>query len=194
MDIRNFFFKNRSYTPIPLAVLIIYFSQPALPHVLYGLICLGIGECIRFWAVSYAGGITRTTNVGAPALCSSGPFAHIRNPLYIGNFFIFSGVVLIAGAPNIWIMLAVTWIFFLTQYALIIYLEEETLVNLFGHEYETYRNNVPRLFPRMSSWINHDHRTPSPLMNTLKTEKRTLQNIALMLLILFSRSFWGSTP
>ena len=139
MDIRNFFFKNRSYTPIPLAVLIIYFSQPALPYVLYGLICLGIGECIRFWAVRYAGGITRTTNVGASALCSSGPFAYIRNPLYAGNFFIFSGVVLIAGAPNIWAMLAVTWIFFLTQYSLIIYLEEETLVSLFGAEYETYQ-------------------------------------------------------
>ena len=187
MDIRNFFFKNRSYTPIPLAVLIIYFSQPVLPYVLYGLICLGIGEYIRFWAVRYAGGITRTTNVGAPALCSSGPFAYIRNPLYTGNFFIFSGVVLIAGAPNIWAMLAVTWIFFLTQYSLIIYLEEETLVSLFGAEYETYRQHVPRLLPRFSSWTSDDKRRPMTFMKTLKTEKRTLQNIVLILLLVIIR-------
>ena len=187
MDIRNFFFKNRSYTPIPLAVLIIYFSQPVLPYVLYGLICLGIGEYIRFWAVRYAGGITRTTNVGAPALCSSGPFAYIRNPLYTGNFFIFSGVVLIAGAPNIWAMLAVTWIFFLTQYSLIIYLEEETLVSLFGAEYETYRQHVPRLLPRFSAWTSDDKRSPMTFMKTLKTEKRTLQNIVLILLLVIIR-------
>ena len=187
MDIRNFFFKNRSYTPIPLAVLIIYFSQPVLPYVLYGLICLGIGEYIRFWAVRYAGGITRTTNVGAPALCSSGPFAYIRNPLYTGNFFIFSGVVLIAGAPNIWAMLAVTWIFFLTQYSLIIYLEEETLVSLFGAEYETYRQHVPRLLPRFSAWTSDDKRSPMIFMKTLKTEKRTLQNIVLILLLVIIR-------
>ena len=187
MDIRNFFFKNRSYTPIPLAVLIIYFSQPVLPYVLYGLICLGIGEYIRFWAVRYAGGITRTTNVGASALCSSGPFAYIRNPLYTGNFFIFSGVVLIAGAPNIWAMLAVTWIFFLTQYSLIIYLEEETLVSLFGAEYETYRQHVPRLLPRFFAWTSDDKRRPMTFMKTLKTEKRTLQNIVLILLLVIIR-------
>ena len=187
MGIRNFFFKNRSYTPIPLAVLIIYFSQPVLPYVLYGLICLGIGEYIRFWAVRYAGGITRTTNVGASALCSSGPFAYIRNPLYTGNFFIFSGVVLIAGAPNIWAMLAVTWIFFLTQYSLIIYLEEETLVSLFGAEYETYRQHVPRLLPRFCAWTSDDKRRPMTLMKTLKTEKRTLQNIVLILLLVIIR-------
>ncbi len=187
MDIRNFFFKNRSYTPVPLALLIIYFSTPALPYLWYGLGCLIIGESIRFWAVSYAGGITRTTKVGAPKLCSSGPFVHVRNPLYIGNLFLFSGMVLTAGAPNVWVMLGITWIFFLTQYALIISLEEETLVNLFGDDYSTYQKNVPRLFPRLSPWKNDDDRTPMTFMKTLKTEKRTLQNIVFILLLVVIR-------
>lgn len=187
MDIRNFFFKNRSYTPIPLALLIIYFSRPALPYLWYGLVCLAIGEFIRFWAVSYAGGITRTTKVGAPSLCSSGPFSHVRNPLYIGNLFLFSGVVLVAGAPNIWILLGVTWGFFLTQYTLIISLEEKILVSLFGDEYNTYRNNVPRLFPRFSQWKNEDNRAPMSFVETLKTEKRTLQNMVLILLLVMIR-------
>lgn len=187
MDIRNFFFKNRSYTPIPLALLIISFSMPTLPYLWYGLVCLTIGEFIRIWAVSYAGGVTRTTKVGAPALCSSGPFAHVRNPLYIGNLFLFSGVVLAAGAPNIWIMLGVTWVFFLTQYTLIISLEEETLVGLFGNEYNTYRNNVPRLFPRFSPWKDEDDRVPMSFVKTLKTEKRTLQNMLLILLLVMIR-------
>lgn len=187
MDIRNFFFKNRSYTPVPLALLIIYFSIPTLPYFWYGLVCLAIGELIRFWAVSYAGGVTRTTTVGASALCSSGPFAYVRNPLYIGNLFLFSGVVFVAGAPNIWVMLAVVWIFFITQYTLIISLEEETLVGLFGDDYNTYRKNVPRLIPRLSPWKNNDKRLPLAFLKTLKTEKRTLQNIILILLFVVIR-------
>ncbi len=187
MDIRKFFFENRSYTPIPLAILIIYFSEPALPYFWYGLGCLVLGEFIRFWAVSYAGGITRTMKVGAPTLCSSGPFAHVRNPLYIGNLFDFSGIVLMAGAPNIWVMLIVTWAFFIIQYALIIDLEEETLSRLFGEEYELYKSNVPQLLPRLSPWNSDDNRTPMPFWKTLKTEKRTLQNILLILILITVR-------
>ncbi len=187
MDIRKFFFENRSYTPIPLAILIIYFSEPALPYFWYGLGCLVVGEFIRFWAVSYAGGITRTMKVGAPTLCSSGPFAHVRNPLYIGNLFDFSGIVLMAGAPNIWVMLIVTWAFFIIQYALIIDLEEETLSGLFSEEYELYKSNVPQLLPRLSPWNSDDNRTPMPFWKTLKTEKRTLQNILLILILITVR-------
>lgn len=187
MDIRNFFFKNRSYTPIPLAILIILFSEPALPYFWYGLGCLVVGEFIRFWAVSYAGGITRTMKVGAPALCTSGPFAHVRNPLYIGNLFDFSGIVLMAGAPNIWVMLIITWAFFIIQYALIIDLEEETLSVLFGNEYELYKSNVPQLLPRLSPWHSNENRIPMTLGKTLKTEKRTLQNIMLMMILIFLR-------
>ncbi|MCH7612959.1 MAG: isoprenylcysteine carboxylmethyltransferase family protein [Candidatus Marinimicrobia bacterium] len=187
MDIRNFFFKYRSYTPIPLALMIIYFSMPMLPYLWYGLACLAIGESIRFWAVSYAGGITRTTNVGAPALCSSGPFAFVRNPLYIGNLFIFSGIVLVASAPNIWAMLVFTWIFFIVQYAMIIDLEEKTLTGLFGDDYKIYKQNIPRLFPRLFSWKNNDERRPMDLLKTLKTEKCTLQNIVLIIVFIVIR-------
>ncbi len=70
MDIRQFFFKYRSYTPIPIAILIIYFASEQKPYYLLGLLMLLFGESIRIWAVSYAGGKTRTRNVGAPELCT----------------------------------------------------------------------------------------------------------------------------
>ena len=85
MNIGNFFFKYRSYTPIPLVAVILYNAQLANAYVVLGLICIIIGESIRFWAGSHAGGITRTTIVGAAKLCTSGPFAYTRNPLYIGT-------------------------------------------------------------------------------------------------------------
>ncbi|NOZ03799.1 MAG: isoprenylcysteine carboxylmethyltransferase family protein [FCB group bacterium] len=187
MDIRQFFFKYRSYTPIPLALLIIYFSKPALPYLWIGLVFLIAGESIRVAAVRYAGGVTRTTNVGAPSLCTAGPYAHTRNPLYIGNMLMYTGIVLIAGAPNIWLMLAVTWAFFLTQYALIVALEEETLEKLFGEEYRVYRKNVPALIPRLKPWPNQDKRKPAALKKTLETERRTLQNVVLILFFILLR-------
>jgi len=187
MNIGNFFFKYRSYTPIPLAAVILYNAQLANAYVVLGLICIILGESIRFWSVSYAGGITRTTTVGATTLCTAGPFAHTRNPLYIGNMLMYNGIVLIAGASNILSMLMLTWLFFTIQYFLIINLEEQTLTRIFGAAYLDYTKNVPRTFPRLFRWKSEDNRQPMTLLKTVRTEKRTLQNVLLFLIIIYSR-------
>ena len=189
MSTGNFLFKYRSYTPIPLALYILYNSHPEIQNVLIGFILIAIGESLRMWAVSYAGGITRTTNVGAPSLCTSGPYGYTRNPLYIGNMIIYSGVVFVAGSLNILSMLIVTWAFFMIQYYLIINLEQNTLIDIFGKEYKNYMNNVPILFPRLSSWKNKDKYVPMKFSKTIKTEKRTLQNIILLILIIYFKHY-----
>ena len=187
MNIGNFFFKYRSYTPIPLVAVILYNAQLANAYVVLGLIFIILGESIRFWSVSYAGGITRTTTVGATTLCTAGPFSHTRNPLYIGNMLIYNGIVLIAGASNIFALLMLTWLFFIIQYFLIINLEEQTLTRIFGAKYLEYTKNVPRLFPRLVRWKSNDIRQPMTFLKTLGTEKRTLQNIVIFLIIIYIR-------
>ena len=187
MNIGNFFFKYRSYTPIPLVAVILYNAQLANAYVVLGLIFIILGESIRFWSVSYAGGITRTTTVGATTLCTTGPFAHTRNPLYIGNMLIYNGIVLIAGASNIFALLMLTWLFFIIQYFLIINLEEQTLTRIFGATYLDYTKNVPRLSPRLFRWKSDDNRQPMTLLKTLHSEKRTLQNIVIFLIIIYTR-------
>ena len=189
MDTGNFLFKYRSYTPIPLALYILYNSHPEIQNVLIGFILIAIGESLRMWAVSYAGGITRTTNVGAPSLCTSGPYGYTRNPLYIGNMIIYSGVVFVAGSLNILYMLIITWAFFIVQYYLIINLEQNTLIDIFGKEYKNYMNNVPIFFPRLTSWKNKDKYVPMKFSKTIKTEKRTLQNIILLILIIYFKHY-----
>ena len=189
MDTGNFLFKYRSYTPIPLALYILYNSHPEIQNVLIGFILIAIGESLRMWAVSYAGGITRTTNVGAPSLCTSGPYGYTRNPLYIGNMIIYSGVVFVAGSLNILSILIVTWAFFIIQYYLIINLEQNTLIDIFGKEYKNYMNNVPIFFPRLTSWKNKDKYVPMKFSKTIKTEKRTLQNIILLILVIYFKHY-----
>ena len=188
MNISNFFFKYRSYTPIPLAVGILYFSSPRHAVLVEGIVLLVLGEFMRIWAVRYAGGATRTMIVGAPFLCTSGPFSRVRNPLYIGNMMIYTSFVLIAGNENLWVMMGATWMFFIVQYSLIVSLEENALFKLFGDEYNIYRRNVSALIPRISPWKGGAPTKPGRLLKTLKTEKRTLQNIALVLLLVFLRS------
>lgn len=191
MDIRQFFFKNRSYTPIPLVLILIYFAQPSFNGAIFGLVFIALGEFIRISANRYAGGATRTVKVGAKSLVTSGPFSYVRNPLYLGNMVIYTGVVLFAGAPSVLGMMLLTWAFFVIQYSLIISLEEETLSEKFGEEYRVFCQYVPRLFPRLTPWKNDDDRVPLPAAKTLKIEKRTLQNIGGILIIILIRSLFN---
>ena len=190
MNLRSFLFKNRSYTPIPIVLSILYFSQLIYPFWAYGAVFITLGELIRLNAVRYAGGRTRTTNVGANSLCTSGPYSRTRNPLYIGNLFIYSGVVLLSGGIYMFHLLAIVIFYFIFQYSMIISLEEEKLSIIFGQNYLKYKDNVPRIIPLIIPWDNKSRLKPIPILKTLKTEKRTLQNIFLLVLIIISKPYF----
>ena len=186
MDIRSMFFKFRSYTPIPIALTIIYNCQPVPPFNILGILLIATGEIIRINAIRFAGGATRTRNVGARSLCTSGPYSRTRNPLYWGNMIIYAGAAFLGGGKWMWHLVATTTMFFMVQYYFIISLEEETLRLKFGKEYKSYIKNVPKFLPKLIPWDSKNKIEPQNLYETLKTEKRTLQTIFLTsILILF---------
>ena len=190
MGLRSFLFQKRSYTPIPIVIAILYFSQLSYPFWIYGAAFIIFGELIRLSAVRYAGGRTRPTKVGANSLCTSGPYSRTRNPLYIGNVFIYSGVVLLSGGIYMFQLLAVVIFYFIFQYSMIISLEEEKLSTVFGKDYSKYKNNVPRIIPLIIPWNSKSKLKPTPILKTLKTEKRTLQNIFLLVFIIISKPYF----
>ncbi len=190
MDLRYFLFSNRSFTPIPLVLVILYLSSFSYPYFIIGIGLIVIGESIRIYGVRFAGGATRTREVGAPSLCTSGPYSRCRNPLYLGNMIIYCGVVLMAGGQFLWPLLFIVFVFFTLQYSMIISLEEETLVKLFGNEYQLYRESVPKLFPRISPWLGNDKRVSLTMIQTLKTEKRTLQNIIIIIILISAKNYY----
>tara|TARA_B100000575_G_C22813412_1_gene479019 strand:+ start:36 stop:623 length:588 start_codon:yes stop_codon:yes gene_type:complete len=190
MDLRVFLFKKRSYTPIPIVLVILYFSQLRYPFWAYGAAFIIIGELIRLSAVSYAGGRTRTTKVGANSLCTSGPYSRTRNPLYIGNLFIYSGVVLLSGGIYMFQLLTIVVFYFIFQYKMIISLEEEKLSIIFGQDYSNYKKNVPQIVPLIIPWDSESKLKPTPILKTLKIEKRTLQNIFLLVFIIISKPYF----
>ena len=141
MDLRSFFFKNRSFTIlIPIILGILYYSDPNYPFLVMWVFLILFGELIRLWAVRYAGGRTRTKNVGANLLCTSGPYSRTRNPLYIGNLIIYTGVVLFfSGGIHMIQFLIFVIVYFTFQYSMIISLEEQRLSKLFGISYKIIR-------------------------------------------------------
>ena len=109
MDIRNLFFKSRSFTPIPILLMMLYFARPNSPYFFLGIIIIVIGEIIRLRSVSFAGGETRTMNVGASSICKSGPYSIVRNPLYIGNMMIYVGFAFVAGSVYVVTISSITF-------------------------------------------------------------------------------------
>ena len=147
----DFLFRYRSYTPVPLALVLVWLAEVKFPAVLWGLVLIIGGELIRLSAVRSFGRGGRTRRVGAHQLVTWGLYAHVRNPLYTGNFLLWTGAVLFAGGQYMPWLLSVVVVFFLLQYTLIVSVEEATLLELFGETYAEYRQTVPRVIPRLGS-------------------------------------------
>ena len=108
----------------------------------WGTVLLIAGEMIRFWALGFV-------EKKGQKLAMSGPYAFVRNPLYVGNFFLGLGVVVIVWN---WIILVLFLVGFFGIYSGTIRGEEKHLQGMFGQPYETYCKNVPSFLPRLTPY------------------------------------------
>jgi protein-S-isoprenylcysteine O-methyltransferase Ste14 len=143
-------FRHRTIIPLPLAIAVLLLRiGEALPS--KWLIASGIGltltgEAIRLWAVHHIGAISRTRSDRLGPLIAAGPFAVVRNPLYLGNIALWAGFAMAARllwlVPVIVVLLAV-------EYHAIVRWEEQGLEARYGDEYRAYAARVPRWFPTL---------------------------------------------
>ena len=175
-SIASKFFKYRSYTPIPFLLLMFLYEDANVWSLIAGFAIAVTGELIRLWGVSWAGSETRTTgSVGGTFLIVSGPFAHVRNPLYVGNILMYFGLGIMSFSIFPFLQI-VALLFFFVQYHYIVKEEEGYLRKAYGKDYEDYVQNVPRFFPRITSYKKDNlEQPPFDLKEGLKSEKRTLQ-------------------
>ncbi len=181
VEVGEWFFRYRDYTPIPLILLLLAFGKPSALTATLGIILIAFGELFRIYSVAFIGTVSRTrSHSTGQKLITTGPFAYVRNPLYVGNFGITAGFGLFGGIP---------WLFFLTvvlfsvQYFFVIRFEENLLKGRFGEDYEQYCQKVPRWFP--TTWPRLDDiEWPDNFSPALKSEKRTLTTIFSLLLLL----------
>jgi protein-S-isoprenylcysteine O-methyltransferase Ste14 len=183
--LRERLFTLRSYTPIPFLLVMIIFAQPTMMTMAVGVVLVVFGESMRFWGVAYAGSLTRVTgNVGAPEVIVSGPFAYVRNPLYVGNMLTYIGVGVMSNALFPWLVSAAA-VYFAFQYFQIVLAEEEFLVNEFGVGYVEYKKNVPRFIPRVIPYAHSSQaHQQARWQEAVRSERRTFQALGLVLLVL----------
>lgn len=175
MTLGQFFFKYRSYTPIPFLIPLFLFARPAIAPMAIGFVFVLIGQIIRFWGVSYAGSETRTRNLGASALVTQGPFAYTRNPLYLANIMIYFGFGIMANSLAPFLVI-IGLAYFILQYYYIIIEEEKTLREKFKDKYEDYFKSVNRLLPRTTPYNTaKQSKLKLDFKAGYKSEKRTLQ-------------------
>ena len=187
-DIRTAMFTYRSYTPIPFLILMVWFARPTLASLVIGFCVLLAGEALRLWGVSIAGSETRTTGaVGGTFLITNGPFAFVRNPLYLGNMLIYGGIGVMSLALFPWLLLVALGWFYL-QYTLIVSKEEEYLASAFRDDYPVYCRAVRRFLPRLTPY--RSSRAPDKtahLREGLASERRTLQALAISTALMIGR-------
>ena len=185
MSLGEILFYKRGYTPIPFIIAAIVLADPREDLVIFGGILMFIGELLRIAGVSYLGDTSRSEETDKNKLVTNGPFAHVRNPLYFGNMFLYMGASIVAGG---WLpyMLYLVIIFFTIQYAIIIKYEEKRLKEMFQEEYTKYFNSVPRFFPRISPYPDTSKVKPD-LAGAFTIEKITIAKIiGFLFLVLIS--------
>jgi len=184
--LRHLLFTLRSYTPVPFLLVIVIFAQPTIVTMIIGFVLVFFGEFIRFWGVAYAGSLTRVTgSVGAPEVITAGPFAYVRNPLYVGNMLAYIGIGIMSNALFPWLLVGAA-VYFAFQYFQIVLGEEEFLIKEFDEGYIEYKKNVPRFIPRIMPYKHTSQANQHARWDeALHSERRTFQALGLVLLALF---------
>jgi protein-S-isoprenylcysteine O-methyltransferase Ste14 len=139
-------FKQRTWLPLPIvAVLLLAPADPVSPFVLAcGVALVAGGELLRLWAVRHIGVVSRTRSHRTGPLVSSGPYLHVRNPLYLGNIALWAGFGVSAGLA--WLAPAFVLAFGAVYHAIVRW-EETLLAARLGEGYRSYAERVPRWWP-----------------------------------------------
>lgn len=158
----DFLFKHRSYLPlvILLAALLVYLFQDFYfidnQKTVWELVCLDVavfGLLIRIITIGYSGDNTSGRNTAegqiADEVNRTGPYATVRHPLYVGNYFMWLGLAMFT--QNVWFCVAFTFLYWV-YYERIMYAEEMFLIDKYGSDYTDWSAVTPAFIPKLSQW------------------------------------------
>lgn len=131
-----------------LAGVLVWLARPAVEWFFLGLVVVLAGEAIRIWAAGHLYKNERVT--------TSGPYAYVKNPLYLGTFLIMVGLCVMASN---YALLAVGLGVFIAYYAPFKQRREsDRLRERFGDEWTRYDREVPGYLPRLTPYAAREAR------------------------------------
>ncbi len=116
----------------------VWFSRPDARSLAWGLPVSALGIALRAWATGHVEKNIR--------LAESGPYAYVRNPLYVGTLLTAAGFAI---ASRQWGLAVLFGVVFLFIYLPAIELEEQHLRKLFP-DFAAYAERVPALWPTLT--------------------------------------------
>ena len=169
-------FRKRTALPVPIVLALLVIppgeSDVATAWLLMtGLPIVMLGELIRLWGVHHIGAVSRTRSERLGPLIDSGPFAHVRNPLYIGNVLLWLGFAVSARLP--WLV-PVVFALLAIEYHAIVRWEERLLETRIGPPYRDYMQRVPRWIPKAAGDSISGGEAAFSWTQTLFSERGTL--------------------
>lgn len=133
--------RRRTFFSLIIPIFLVVMARPRMPWIAIGVVLAVLGESLRIWA---AGCISKNRE-----LACQGPFAHVRNPLYLGSLLIAAGYCAMSGLWwSVLLMGALYYVFYVGA----IFSEERHLETILGDAYKRYKKAVPRLVPRWSGY------------------------------------------
>ncbi len=152
-----FFFRVRSFAP--LLIIFVALDMTWRAHLVespaniamntVGVVLCVLGAAVRFVTIAAIprGTSLQSRRIQAAALNTTGPYAVVRHPLYLGNFFITFGLLSIANEPWAWV---VGLLYVFASQLFIAHAEDEHLRRAFGEVFEAWEKEVPAWRPRLS--------------------------------------------
>jgi protein-S-isoprenylcysteine O-methyltransferase Ste14 len=199
----NSLFRHRGQIPVLLflvAIPAIYFTDYNEMGMTWltgckvaGVLLSVLGFLVRCYAIGTTPKGTSGRNTEeqvAEQLNQTGIYATVRHPLYLGNYFMWIGIVLYTG--NLWFVLAVSLAYWL-YYERIMFAEERFLERKFGQPYLDWSLKTPAFIPDFSRFT--PSMVPFSIKSVLRREYAGVLNtvIGFVFVELLQRSFAEGT-
>lgn len=196
-------FRLRSLTPVPVVAVcltLVWLMRgepgPGGPEVSVAFDVLGLmlclaGQALRFYTLGWVpeGTSGQDLHLQASTLNTAGPYARVRNPLYLGNLGIVLGLLCIAHVGWVYVLALA---FFFGEYFFIIRAEEAFLRGRFGASFDAYVARVPRWVPRLTAANEGTLRAGRfDASRALKKEVNPFSAWALGALAVLTLQWWG---
>jgi protein-S-isoprenylcysteine O-methyltransferase Ste14 len=193
----NLLFKYRGQFPVVLFILAIpflYFTNSTQPLLAenYTFIAIAL-SVVGFLIRAYTIGTTPRGTSGrntkeqvAEVLNSTGVYSMVRHPLYLGNYFMWIGIVVFTFN---WYFVFVVSLLYWVYYERIMFAEERFLERKFGQQYLDWASNLPAFMPKFSQFKKSD--IPFSVISVLRREySGVLATVIGFVFVLLLRNFF----
>jgi len=155
-------------------IIAVIMARPTALSLIIGSIIVFFGEAIRIWATGH---LVRNQEV-----TTSGPYAYLRDPLYLGRLFLVIGFCIMAWGYSLLLLPLGLVVFVLTYMPRKKRKEMIRLEHKFGEEYKTYASYCRSLLPRLKPYHRSSQR---PWMFKLFWKENREQYFILMVVSIF---------